>query len=242
MQERSNNVITLNKEEILLLEPIKDGLSGEFGGVRYYDDNTLIKMLYDTPKAKEVFKIIKARINGMLDVKIDDVSFPIDVTSPEIRDYFAYTMPKINGINYEVLLKDIRLGKTDMLLNDLSINYHNAQNKIFEVTSNDILIWDLKPDNCCLTNSLGFGIYDVDFFKKGSFECLELLENNEWFLNYTFELFLRDVLGVLKIPIKHCPKDKNKIIIMENYVDNLLEEIVRKTSSNTKSLGEILRK
>ena len=86
MQERSNNVITLNKEEILLLEPIKDGLSGEFGGVRYYDDNTLIKMLYDTPKAKEVFKIIKARINGMLDVKIDDVSFPIDVTSPEIRD------------------------------------------------------------------------------------------------------------------------------------------------------------
>ena len=29
---------------------------------------------------------------------------------------------------------------------------------------------------------------------------------------------------------------------MENYVDDLLDEIVKRTSSNTKTLGEILRK
>lgn len=37
-------MITMTEEEILNLKPVKNGLSGQFGAVRYLDDNTLIKI------------------------------------------------------------------------------------------------------------------------------------------------------------------------------------------------------
>ncbi len=235
-------MISMTEEEILSLKPVKNGLSGQFGGVRYIDNNTLIKMVYNTPKAKQHLRIIKSRINNMLGIKVEDVSFPFDTTSLEYNNFFAYTMPYIIGDNYYDVLEKIKSGQMNLSFDDLSINYHNGQKKIFEITSKDILIWDLKPDNCCLMDNLKIGIYDVDFFKKVSCDPEKILNNNEWFLNYMYEVFFNDVLELLNIPIRHLVTDKNKTIIMENYIDNLLDEIVKRTSSNTKTLGEILRK
>lgn len=235
-------MITMTEEEILNLKPVKNGLSGQFGAVRYLDDNTLIKMVYNTIKAKQHLRIIKSRINKMVGIKLDDVSFPIDTSSLEYNNFFAYTMPYIEGDNYYDVLEKVKLGKMDLSFDDISINYHNGQKKVFEIASKDILIWDLKPDNCCLMDNLKIGIYDVDFFKKVSCDPEKILGNNEWFLNYMYEMCLIEILNTLRIPIRHYLNDKNKTIIMENYVDNLLDEIVKRTSSNTKTLGEILRK
>lgn len=235
-------MIYLTKEQILNLKPIKNGLSGKFGSVRNYDDNMLIKVIYDTQKAKQHYQMIKSRVNDLLGTKVDDVSFPLDVTQDDNECFFAYTMPIINGTSYNLLLKQIKSGKNDLTLNDLSKNYHKAKEKVLEVAENNVMIWDLKPDNCCITNNLGMGIYDVDFFKKISDDYARVAINNEWFLNYTFETFLKDVMDDLKIPRKHFITDVVKTVISANYVDDLLEEIVKNTSRDTKTLGELLRR
>lgn len=232
-------MIKLSKDEILRLKPLVGKNQGCYGKCYEYGSN-VIKVLLNNKKVKDERNRIIGRINDLLETKVSDVAFPIDIRKE--KDFFAILEPYISGVSYANLTDEIEKETIDISLEQLSINYHNGLNKVLEIAENDVHIIDLKTDNCKFKlETLEIGIFDVDFYKKVKNPDYEkLFINNVMCLNETFRTFLNYYFKFLDLNIYDIVLDKKNLSY--TYVDDALEIIVKNTSSKIKTLGEIIRK
>lgn len=227
-------MITLSKQEIQRLPMLVGGDKGQYGTCYYYN-GLVIKLSKTTAIALSKRKLIMRNIHDLLGTKIEDISLPIDITPDSVR-YFAYSMSMIDGPSFIDVRNGLVCGKEDLLLENLSLNYKNGKNKIYQLTDKSIEIHDMKATDCKFKEDNKFGICDVDGFIKNHYsDYNDLISHNMLVLNEVYAAFL-DLL-VLDLGITVPLADESKY-----YVDDILGMIVKNTNSSVKTFGEFIKK
>lgn len=153
-------MLLLTEDEIRKLKPL-DGGNGSSGRCYHYKNDEVIKLL------KYKLSFIIDNIKSLKGLKIDDVSFPIDNTDPR-KNYFAYSLPFIEGKRLCDLEKKILIKELDLSLNEVSTIYNSTKEKVIKAANMGIKVTDVNLSNILVKDNLKTGLVDVDLWVKNN--------------------------------------------------------------------------
>lgn len=238
--------------ELKKVKPI-DGINeGSYGKCFKYNDGVL-KVFFNSNIFNEKEKLIRENINNSKGIIISDISFPIDIK--DVLGYkFSYTMPFIDGISMDEIIKKIIYDDYDISFEDLIKIYNNSLLKIKEISEYGIKTDDIMMRNCKVKEDFSFGIVDVDFFRKIDSLNNEIYNTNLHNINKLFFYFLLEAINNRKYV---CSGNKYYNYVISDfddylkilkgvsldskcYVDDVLYELASKKNVNT--IGKLIYK
>lgn len=166
--------------EISILDKISNPKNtGYFGTCYKYDD--LVLKIYRNSLPSEILKMVEDKLVKLEGIKVDGVSFPIDLFYDDKDVFKGYSMPYYKGYN----LKQILSRRKDITKEMVDEYYDKVLNKIIELSKIGILVSDIKPDNFIFEDN-ELKLVDCDFYDLEEKDYDSILKENVELLNQSF--------------------------------------------------------
>ena len=203
---------------------------GNFGACYMYHNDIIIKILNEENELLKTINLEK-RLKELVKIKIDDISLPIDLVYRNNK-FAGYIMPHYNGPTLSNYIKK-KINKNIFNFNEICDIYNSLYNKINLLSSKNIIINDIKPDNIIVANN-DFCIIDVDFYyidKKRSKK--DILKKNIIELN-------KGMLKLIKLVVSSKKNNLNGLLELTESADFSIYKYTDEDLENKEFINKLI--